>query len=447
MKWNGRTYRPANAYFIKKKKDFDFEEALKPLGQKEMPVWNPVIGVNNSPEQPSPTPSVTPSNTPSITPTNTPSITPTSTPGATPTATPSNTPSITPSITSSPTPTNTASNTPTNTPSNTPSTTPSNTPSITPTNTPSITPSNTPSITPTNTPSTTPSNTPSITPSITPSNTPSNTPSITPTNTPTPSTSPLPSGTTEARAYLTAVVNAGGTLSSTISAATETLFTSIVSAGLWDKMTQFYPLLGGTGASCAIEGKSATSKITWNGGMTFGSLGAAGNGTNAYGNVAYNENTLSTLNNFHQSFYSNSNVRSDGLFLGVTDGTNRTSMYGWDFSAPSAQAGNVVQASGAYAAFNNLSSLAFYIGNRTASNAQNIYANGTLRASNTTASTSKVNGNFYVFARNNTSSGSADAFRNARCAFFSLGLSLSATDVTNLQNAVHTFNTTLGRNY
>lgn len=396
MKWNGRTYRPANAQFIKKKKEFNFEEALKSLGERDLPVWNPVVGVYVAPEQITPTP------TPSQTQTPTPSITPSATPGNTPTATPSNTPSITPSITptitSSPTPTNTASNTPTNTPSNTPS------------------------ITPTNTPSTTP------------------------TNTPTPSTSPLPSGTTEARAYLTAVVNAGGTLSSTISAATETLFTSIVSAGLWDKMTQFYPLLGGTGAACAIEGKSASSKITWNGGMTFSSLGAAGNGTNAYGNVAYNENTLSTLNNFHQSFYSNSDVRSDGLFLGITDGTNRTGMYGWDFDG-TGKMGNVVQASGAYASTTNLSSLAFYIGNRTASNAQNIYANGTLRTSNTTASTSKVNANFYVFARNNTSSGSADAFRNARCAFFSLGLSLSAADVTNLQNAVHTFNTTLGRNY
>lgn len=241
--------------------------------------------------------------------------------------------------------------------------------------------------------------------------------------------------------------NAGGTLNATISAATETLFTSIVSAGLWDKLTQFYPLLGGTGAACAIEGKSATSKITWNGGMSFTSSGAQGNGTNAYGNVAYNENTLSTLNNFHQSFYSNTDSRSDGLFMGVSNGTDRTSLYGWDNSTPTAQGGSVVQASGAYTTFTNLSSLAFYIGNRTASNAQNIYANGTLRASNTTASTSKTNGNFYVFARNRTDLGSPDGYRNARCAFFSLGLSLNATDVTNLQNAVHTFNTTLGRNY
>jgi hypothetical protein len=47
MKWNGRTYRPANAQYITKKKPFDFQEALKPYGEKELPVWSAIVGVNN----------------------------------------------------------------------------------------------------------------------------------------------------------------------------------------------------------------------------------------------------------------------------------------------------------------------------------------------------------------------------------------------------------------
>jgi len=43
MKWNGRSYRPSNAQFITKKKPFDFQEALKPYGEKEMPVWNAIV--------------------------------------------------------------------------------------------------------------------------------------------------------------------------------------------------------------------------------------------------------------------------------------------------------------------------------------------------------------------------------------------------------------------
>lgn len=429
MKWNGRTYRPAGAQFIKKKKEFDFEEALKPYGQKEMPVWNSVVGVNVPPIQPSPTPS----------------ITATATPGATPTQTPSNTPSVTPSQTPSQTPSVTPSITASNTPSVTPSITPSVTPSITPTNTPSVTPSITPSITPTNTPSNTPSTTPSQTPSNTPSVTPSITASITPTNTPTPSSTPPASGTTEANAYLSAVVTAGGTLDGTISAATVTLFTSLVSAGIWDKLQQFYPLLGGVAASNAIEGKSATSKITWNGGMTFTSSGAKSNGSNAYGDIAYNDSTQGTLNSFHLSFYSNQNLGGDdGFALAVLQGTHQNNLYLDDSSN---QGGIRLQTSNAYAVASDTDTLGFYVATRTTSTFQRLYKNGTGITSNTVASTGRPNANQYVFARNNTGLPGADSYSNKRSAFLSIGSALTQTDVTNLQNAVHTFNTTLGRNY
>ncbi len=131
MKWNGRTYRPANAQYITKKKDFNFQEALKPYGEKELPVWNPVVAVNNIPTQIPTTPTPTPSNTP----TGTPNVTPTQT------------------GTPNPTPTNTATQTPTGTASVTPTPTNTGTPEVTPT--PTQTSSGTPS--PTTTPSPTPS--------------------------------------------------------------------------------------------------------------------------------------------------------------------------------------------------------------------------------------------------------------------------------------------------
>lgn len=429
MIWNGRRYRPVSQINLAKNAPFDIQEALKPLGEKDLPVWNAVIGVNVPPVQPSPTPSITPTSTPGATPTQTPS----NTPSVTPSQTPSNTPSVTPSITPS--------NTPSVTPSITPSVTPSVTPSITASNTPSVTPSITPSITPTNTPSNTPSTTPSQTPSNTPSVTPSITASITPTNTPTPSSTPPASGTTEANAYLSAVVTAGGTLNATISAATVTLFTSLVSNGLWDKITQFYPLLGGVAASNAIDGKSATSKITWNGGMTFTSSGAKSNGTNAYGNIAYNDSTQGTLNSFHLSFYSNQDLSDDGLSFGVLEGTHQNNLY---LSDSSNESGIRLQSSNAYAVASDIDTLGFYVATRTTSTFQRLYKNGTGITSNTVASTGRPNANQFVFARNNVG---ADAFTNKRSAFLSIGSALTQTDVTNLQNAVHSFNTTLGRNY
>jgi hypothetical protein len=206
MKWNGKSYRPINQIQIKKR-EFDLEDALRPLGQKVHDThW--VANVFKT-DGPPPSPSVTPTNTvtPSVTPTNT--------------VTPSITPSVTPTITSSVTPSTT------------------------------VTPSITPSV--------------SISPSVTPTNT--VTPSVTPTNTPTPSISSSPSGTTEANTYLTAVVTNGGTgINSTISAATRTLFTTLVSQGVWDKLSVFYPILGATANSTKVNGKNpGTNDMVWNG--------------------------------------------------------------------------------------------------------------------------------------------------------------------------------------
>ena len=337
-----------------------------------------------------------------------------------------------------PTPTPSASQQPTPTPTPTPSITPTTTLTATPTTTPSNTPSITPSQTASPTPSITATNTP------TPSTTAQPTPTPTNTQTPTPSSTPAASGTTEAETYLAAVLSAGGTLDATLSAETITLFTSIVSNNLWDKIQQFYPILGGTGSASAIEGKSALSKITWNGGMSFTSNGAKSNGSNAYGNIAYNENDDATLNDQHISFYSNQNISSDGFLMGLVNGGNATGMYAYDSSG---DAGARITSAAWSVDTTDTDSLGHYFANRSASNSQKLYKNGVEEATSTTASTSKQNGNYYVFARNNIASGSADAYRNARCAFISIGKSLTAGEVSTLSTIVNTFNTNLGRNY
>ena len=136
MKWNGRNYRPAGQYIrhSKNNKEFNFEDALKPLGEKENKgnMWIPVLQnqqvlnvlktTSSVPVSPTPTPSITPTSsltpTPSITPTLTNTPTNTQTPSITPSITPTNTLSPTPTLTRTPTPTLTS--TPTNTPSSTP---------------------------------------------------------------------------------------------------------------------------------------------------------------------------------------------------------------------------------------------------------------------------------------------------------------------------------------
>ena len=208
-----------------------------------------------------------------------------------------NVPQSTTAITPTPTPTNTQTPTPTPTSTQTPTPTSSETPTPTPTQTPTQSATNTPTPSPTNT------QTPSATSTQTP------TPTSTQTPTPTPTSSPVASGTTEANTYLSAVVNAGGTgINSTVSAATRTLFTSLVSNGLWDKITAFYPLLGSNAAGEKFNGKNpldtnAANRLTFNGGWTFTASGATGNASNSYANT-YLSGTSFNRYSMHMSLLS-----------------------------------------------------------------------------------------------------------------------------------------------
>jgi hypothetical protein len=424
-----------------------------------------------TPTPPTPTPSVTPTTTPivptpSITPTNTPSVTPTSTITPTPTETPIvPTPSVTPTETPTQTPTNTPSITPTNTttPSVTPTETPTNTPSITPTNTttPSVTPTETPTQTPTNTPTntTTPSVTPTetptqtptntTTPSVTPTQTPTNTPTITPTSTltPTPTPSALPPGTIEANTYLTAVVDAGGTgITETISAATRTLFTSLVSNGLWDKLDTFYLHLGGVSGSNALNGKNPSLyAMTFNGGWTFdNSFGSKGNGVNSYAeSTRWNPSVFATQNDTSSSLYVTTNTSGSYVDM-ILDGGS-SNFYGivpWQISAHAP--GFAINDSFTSLAGRNNSQGYFSI-SRTVSTTSKLFINGSLYNTASKTSITPVNDNL-VLGANKVVGVGINFNSNRGYGFTHFGLGLTDSEETTLSTIVNTFQTTLSRN-
>ena len=432
---------------------------------------------NTNTPTPTKTPTQTPTNTQTQTPTNTTTKTQTPTPTttttltATPTQTPTNTktPTQTPTQTKTPTPTPTTTTTltatPTQTSSNTP--TPTNTKTPTQTPTPSITASQTntptPSITasqtmtPTQTQTPTNTNTPSITASqtMTPTNT--STPTQTPTNTitqtqtqtssPTPTPTRPASGTTEAETYLRAVVDAGGTgITSTVSAATITLFTSLVSNGLYSKIQAMYPMLGGNSSGCKFNAKNpvdtnAGYRLTFNGGWTFNSSGATSNGTNGYANT-YLSNSALTINSQHYLVYMSNNVVVPGsakTYIGASDGTyysviSQTTTPAWfyalgdggsNFVATPTTNGNITIASSG-GSYNNL------------------YKNGSLLKSTFTGGYIAVNYFNYLGALN--SLGTAAQYYNNQYSFATIGFGLSDTQVSTLSTIINTFQTTLGRN-
>ena len=312
--------------------------------------------------------------------------------------------------------------------------------------TPTQTSSNTP--TPSITASATMTPTPSITasPTLTPTNTPtqSNTPTQTPTNTPTPSSTPLPSGTTEANVFLeAAAVAKGSALGATISGATVTLFTSLVSNNLWDKLYVFYPIVGGTSASTAVNGKNpGTNNMTWYGGATFNANEVSGNGTNAYGDTGFNVSSYDQ-NSIHIANYSRTSPSRNGVDMGITiGGGNSLQMYNNESGSMGIKVAKLNADAYSTGAVTNGQGL--FTATRTGSTIENGFRNATRVINSSQTSTGLPSGSIYVMARNSPS-GTAEGFNNRGYAWFSIGSGLSSPDVNNYYTIIQAFQTALSR--
>ena len=296
------------------------------------------------------------------------------------------------------------------------------TPSITPTMT--NTPTNTE--TPTNTPTAT--NTPTLTSTITPT--------ITSTNTPTPTNLPMD---TDAGAYLNRVVSAGGTVTPTMSAATNQFYTSLKSDGIFSKLIQLLPLIGGTAASNAISGINAGMNITFNGGWTHSSSGATPNGTNGwattnvlpstgatFGFGVYINQELTFRNEVPIGVYDSS---IDLAQIGVVSGASLTIPYASNTTLATVNS-TTADANGG-----------FYGVTRVGSN-DTLQQNGSATTLTSTYAAVDVDG--LVFGARN-SDGTINEYFNKRISLVFCALGLSVAELGTLRTRVQTYQTSLGR--
>jgi hypothetical protein len=304
-------------------------------------------------------------------------------------------------------------------------------------------PSPTPSVTPTMTPTPTPSATASPTP----------TPSATPTLTPTPSSTPLnPTGHTEADAYLTAVVDAGGTgITPTISAATRTFYNTLMTNGLYDKLIAFYPFMGGTAGSHKFNGKDPQDtdgafRLTFYGGVTHDSDGFTPNGSNGYADTH-----LLPLD------YIDENNGSLGSYIQTTATTKSypceigTTYYNQQMLLRNKNNSNLLGS--LYAGWNNPGTSPLLDGmiviSRTSSDSADTgyYQQGSLTYSGA-PNTSPITGIVYpvfIGAANLRGLGGND-YSDRTQSFTFVGYGLTDSEVNTLSSAVNTLQTALSRN-
>lgn len=330
-------------------------------------------------------------------------------------------------------------------PETTPQPTPSPTGTANPTPTPSVTQTQTttPTNTPTKTAAVTP--TPSVTQTQTNTPTPTKTAAVTPTptSTLTPTPSILPSGTTEANTYLSAVTSNGGTgITSTISAATVTLFTSLVSNGLYSKMLAMYPLIGGVANSAKLNAVNlGTYDITWNGGMSFTTTGATGNGSNAYGATGIDFATLTSYftNGTFGVYFNTALTAGNQCPMGAIGASSRMSFAGTN-NGLLMDYGCLPNPGGFGRVSITSTPTGLYVGSSTGTTLNRVLVNGSTVYTGAGPTKNTPGGEMMLFRR-------ADGiYYNGTNTFAFVSSLLTPSEQSTLSTIINTYQTSLGRN-
>jgi hypothetical protein len=242
----------------------------------------------------------------------------------------------------------------------------------------------------------------------------------------------------DAQAFFDRVTAAGGSLSATEKTAIDTLVRQMKADGSWTLMKAIYPMVGASAAACAQNLKSSSFTGTFSSGWTFSSQGASTvKASGSYMDTGLRASTNLTTTNTHNSYYNNLVISGDSHIV-VGDGI-----------IDSLWMGLYATQNGYYNAiacgFQNPTlgtTTAFFLANKQTSTTLKMIKNNTivLNASVLTTSFSSTQ-NVYLNNYNTATSFSA----GSRCAFASMGDSLTDTQASDFYTAVQAFQTTLSR--
>ncbi len=229
---------------------------------------------------------------------------------------------------------------------------------------------------------------------------------------------------------------------------------TLIGNGIYDKCQVIYPVLGGTTASVHKwnlknpADTDAAFRLTFNGSWTFADTGMKTSAASVanYARTYYTPSAHATSNSGHLSVYIRNSYSGTGCIIGGSAGGATTSVAfqifaSTAFSTTTIQAQNTAQAS----AF-GISAAGMYMGNRSASNAQQAYYNGFQRSSSTAASSSLASATSMItMGCRNNGSFVMEHPTNSEIAFASIGQSLNAAQSRAFYLAVQAYQRGLGR--
>lgn len=239
---------------------------------------------------------------------------------------------------------------------------------------------------------------------------------------------------TDAQAFFTAY----GITDLTQKNAVNQLIVDLKAGNVWSGFSIIRPFVGGNSTAHAGNLKNvATYQATFYGGVTHDSNGITGNGTNGY--MANNYDfSGANKDSFSAGFYARG--AGTNFWFGATQISrveiyNEANLFYWTVTND-----NETLLTGQ----TNANKKGLYVVDRDSSNSKKFYKNASVIQSGTDVSTSFPSTDIFVLARS-TSSG-ASFYSTAACSFFFIGRSFNSSEQTIINNAITTFQTSLGRN-
>jgi hypothetical protein len=243
--------------------------------------------------------------------------------------------------------------------------------------------------------------------------------------------------------FLVRIYAAGGTVSKNELSSLITLVLYLKNKGIWSRLTAFYPMVGGTSASCAQNLISSSFTGTFSSGWTFNYSGATPNGTSAYMNTNFN----------FLDHGIDDNGGAFGLYMNSDRGSRDAGHGAIKLFTPSSYIypfTGTIMLGGINSSWSNLqapssTSLGMFQTSRINSSQVYLFNNttGTLLSSSATA---RNNINLLLGAANYGSNGNPIIFDNGRIASaYVTKYGLTSTELIDVYTGIQTFNTTLGR--
>lgn len=220
-----------------------------------------------------------------------------------------------------------------------------------------------------------------------------------------------------------------------------TLIVSLKDFGLWSNIHGFWPELGGTATSHAVNAKTATSG-TFHGAVTHDANGITGDGATGYFDTGIPQSLVGATGGY--CFYKRTSGTGDNKSpMGVSETSDNNRFYftnNYDFGQKYGSFGDNELAVEAGAPGQGLWAI-----NRSGSTNIQLYLNGVSLVTNTNSTPfSNIAFNFYLLAQNDA--GSAAGFDATNLAFAAIFDSFSPSFMADLNTIVQAFQTARGRN-